>query len=326
MKDPRMVSTSHHADKHITWTLPGLHGAIEYYLFDMHAKRIHQRFGMSPNDYEKRLILECGARDHVIVRFDETFKLLTSPHSGRADRKIDRQRGVFVDGFWYWHDKLALATPGELAVVRVELWRARIVYVLFRDNWYIAQARDGGVLEGRYRHEFELQQREETRARRTAAQKDKVSAANSKKRTLLWDNVVWDPRQREELSEMYALYERLGMTEVFEEAKNPLGGALTLGMPKGTELDLIYAVQGEPGVYVGDDQLAEAVSKSTASTLTEDDSTAPRGKRAKRTATQPTNAPTSTTSASAPAAATDPSDKPFEQEAAATGAADDDYF
>lgn len=266
MKDPRMVSTTHHPDKHIKWTLPGLYGAIEYYLFDVHAKRIHPRFGTSPVDYEKRLMLECGARAHVIVRFDETFKLLTSPHSGQATRKIDRQRGVYVDGFYYWHDKLALAKPGETAVVRVELWRARIVYVLFRDNWYIAQARDGGVLEGRFRQEFELQMREEARARKTAAAKDKVTAENSRKRTNLWKQEVWDPRFREELTEMYGLYERLGMTEVFAEAKNPMGDVVSLGLPKGSELEMVYAIEKEPGVYAGEDQLAEAVAASTPST------------------------------------------------------------
>jgi len=325
MKDPRMVSSSHHPDKHIKWTLPGLHGALEYYLFDIHAKRIHQRFGMSPNDYEQRLILECGARDHVIVRFDETFKLLTSPHSGAPQRKVDRQRGVFVDGFWFWHDKLALATPGEEAIVRVELWRARIVYVLFRDNWYIAQARDGGVLEGRFRQEFELQVRQEANGRRNAAQKDKVSAANSKKRAMSWNNVMWDPRLREELSEMYTLLERLGMTEVFQGAKNPHGAELTLGLPKGTELDLIYAVQGEPGVYTGEDQMAQAMSAATASVVNGgDDATAPTGATGARK--KGGGGAASTPRPSAPAAAPPTPALRHEEETVPTESSDDDYF
>ena len=258
LKDPRMVSSTHHPEKHIEWTLPGLHGAIEHFLFNVHAKRVHPRFGISPNDDEKRLIHECGSRGHIIVRFDETLKLLTAPHSGKATRQVDRQRGVFVDGYHYWHDKLAQAKPGETAVVRVELWRARIVYVCFRHEWYVAQARDGGVLEGRYRPEFELQQREEARVRKSAAQKDKVTASNSKKRTQLWKPEIWDSRLREQLSEMYYLYERLGMTEVLPSARNPHGSQVSLGLHKGSELELIHAVEREPAAFGDEDGLVES--------------------------------------------------------------------
>jgi hypothetical protein len=326
LKDPRMVSSTHHPDKHIAWTLPGLHGAIDYFLFDLHAKRIHPRFGISPNDKEKQLILECGARDHVIVRFDEQFKLLTSPHSGQATRKIDRQRGVYVDGFYYWHDKLALSKPGETAVVRVELWRARIVYVLFRDNWYIAQARDGGVLEGRFRQEFELQMRTEARARKSLADKDKVSPENSKKRANLWKPEVWDSRAREEMTEAYALYERLGMTEVYPGAKNLQGHVISLGLPKGTELELIHAVEGEPGVYVGDDQLADAVADMThASSGTRDrEPNAPGAAASQR----PADAASSPLRA---ASTSNPTPKPVEDgqafaQAPTSVVTDDDYF
>lgn len=311
LKDPRMVSSTHHPDKHIRWTLPGLHGAFEYFLFDVHPNRIHPRFGISPVEYEKRLILECGAREHVIVRFDQTLKLLTSPHSGKATRAVDRKRGVEVDGMWYWHDKLALAKPGEPAEVRVELWRARAVYVCFRNNWYVAVARDGGKLEGRYRQEFELQQREETRARRTAAQKDKNTVENAKKRESLWDPERWDERIRDQLSEMYYLYERLGMAEALPEATNPQGGVVSLGLPKGTALDLIYAVEGEPGVYVAGDRVEDEKSSGAAET-----SASSEPKKGKRVAAKPA-APIP--SPAAPPAASVP-------EPALEAPQDDDYF
>lgn len=245
LKDPRNVSPTHNPDKHIRWTLPALYGAIEHYLFTIHPNRIHPRFGMSPNAYESRLKLECGAREHLPVRYDALFKLLTAPHSGRATRVIDRIRGVFVDGHWYWHDKLAMATKNEVAIVRVEPWRARVIYVCFRNGWYTAVARDGGALEGRHRPEFELQKREESRARRNAAQKDKASPKNSQLRTQLWAPENWDPRLREQLCEMYVLYELLGMTEVLPDARNAQGALPHLPMTKGSELDLVYAIQKE---------------------------------------------------------------------------------
>lgn len=325
LKDPRMVSTTHHPDKHIEWTLPGLHGAIEYYLFEVHAKRIHPRLKMSPDDMEKRLAVECGARGHVIVRYDETLKLLTAPHSGSATRKIDRMRGVYVDGFYYWHDKLALAKPGETAEVRVELWRARAVYVCFRNEWYVAQARDGGVLEGRYRPEFEMQQREEARVRKNAAAKDKVTAKNSKKRTQLWKPEVWDSRLREQLSEMYYLYDRLGMTEVLSDAKNPSGSAAALGLHKGSELELIDAVTNEQKFLTlpdGNDELPDAEEGPPPEAP-------PRKPRAKKAAPASGSKPGAPATQPAPTAA--PSPAPSSAPAAqaplpAEEAQDDPYF
>lgn len=322
LKDPRMVSSSHLPHKHIQWTLPGLHGAIEYFLFEVHAKRIHPRFGVSPLDYEKRLFLEYGARSHVLVRFDEALKLLTAPHSGKAARAIDRLRGVFVDGFYYWHDILAQARPGETAVVRVELWRARIVYVCFRNEWYVALARDGGTLEGRFRQEFELQQREEARVRKGKAQNDKVSPANSKKRSSLWKPEVWDARLREQLSEMYYLYERLGMTEVLPAAKNQLGGQVSLPMPKGSELEMLPAVEAEPGACTVENSAPALTEPAAAST----DPAHPKGRARASTRKTPFK-PSATTSPDAKHVPPPP--KPVAApaaESAPVATSDDDYF
>ena len=263
LHDPRMVSSTHLPQRHITWTLPALHGAIQHYLFEVHAKRIHPRFGISPVDKEKQMLLEYGAREHVVVRLDQTFKLLTSPEPRTASRKVDRQRGVFVDGLFYWHNKLALAKKGEECEVRVELWCASIVYVQFRGEWYMAQARDGGALEGRYRQEYELQMREETRAAKNAAQKDKNSAKTARKRVDLWNKDIWDPRAREQLAETYFLYERLGMAEAMPEAKNPHGATATLSLTQRSQLMPDHVLDAEDVDYLDTADIKTRVEMTT---------------------------------------------------------------
>jgi putative transposase len=246
LKDPRMVSTTHLPQKHIKWTLPALHGSIDYFLFDVHPNRIHPKFGITPKEMEARLRTEYGERDFCTIRDDKLFRLMTSPHSGKATRKIDRIRGVFIDGMHYWNDALAQAKSGEECEVRVELWRARIVYINFRHKWLVAEARDGGRLEGRYRLEFEAQLREETIRRRSLSAKDRISDVNSRKKTAIWIPEHWDSRLREQMVETYLLYERLGMTEVFEDAKNPAGHQVDVPLRRGSDLELIYAVEAEP--------------------------------------------------------------------------------
>lgn len=237
LKNPRMVSSTHLPSKHIEWTLPALHGALQHYLFEIQPNRVHPRFGIAPNEFEKHLLLQYGAREHLTVRYDQKFKLLTASHSGSAYRKVDRIRGVYVDGMYYWHDRLAHTAKSATVEVRVELWNASVVYVCIDGDWVVARARDGRALEGRFRPELELQQREETRRKQALAQADRSSVRHSRERALLWRPENWDARLREQVSEMYTLYAGLSLTEVFAEGKNDKGYAAVLASASVTHED-----------------------------------------------------------------------------------------
>lgn len=262
LKDPRMISSSVHPAKFIEWTLPALYATIDHYLWNVHANRVHPRFGVPPKKQEQRLIIELGAREHIIVRYDNLFKLLTAPHSGSPTRRIDPQRGVYVDGCFYWNEKLAKAEKGECAEVRVEMWCARAVYVCFRDQWIVAQARDGGQLKGRFRHEVEIQLREERRRRRSVAQDDRKSAKIVKERVALWTPERWDDRLREQEVETYYIYEKLGMTEVMSEAKNADPKTLERSHLNTLPAARLIAVQNEPDIDGIDEHDSDAMPKS----------------------------------------------------------------
>jgi putative transposase len=222
MKDPRAVSSSHYPEKHARSTLASLHGQIDYLLFDIHRHRVHPRLGVSPAQLDEQTEFELGRRAHRMVRYDELFKLLTSPHPRVATRKIDPQRGIFVEGVYYWHDafKDARWVRAAHVEVRVELWNAEVVYACYRDKWLVARSRDSSGLKGRFRPELAVQAREERAEGRRLAQQDKFSPATSSKRVKLWDHELWDEATRDALMIEHALYARLGMVEAHSEAIN----------------------------------------------------------------------------------------------------------
>lgn len=266
LKDPRSVSSSHQPEKHIAWTLPALHGALDHYFFKVMPARMHPRLGMTPDAFERKCILEMGAREHLMVRYDMPFKLLTAPNPTTPTRSVDRQRGVFVDGIYYWNDRLGNAKAGEVVEVRVEPWNARLIYVNFQGNWICAQARDGGRLNGRFRYEQEVLVREERRRMRTAANNSKNTVDHARKRVALWEPELWDERLREQMSEAYYIYQRLGMTEVMPEATNEHGASVALPMPRGSDMPLIRAIEAEPDVApVSDDQSDTLKSRAASS-------------------------------------------------------------
>ncbi len=233
MKDPRSVSPSHHPEHHIRWTLPALYAAFEAFLFDVYIHRKHPRYGISLSEFRERQKLELGDRSHVFVRYDEVFRLLTAVHPERkATRIVDYQRGVYVNGIYYWHPKLAKAKRAEAVEVRVEMWRARVVYARFRDEWLVAEARDGGRLEGRFLAEYEVALRNEERVKRSSAQKDAQSLRVSEQKAAIWMPEHWDERLREQCVEMHLVYAARGMGAAMSEAVNPKASVVLLG-PQG---------------------------------------------------------------------------------------------
>lgn len=248
LKNPREVSTEVKPENFITWTLPALHGALDHFLFTVHAGRIHARFGVTPNEWEKRLMLEFGERAHRLVRFDSLFKLLTSapPDASRTARKLDRRKGVFVNGMFYWNDRFGTSTKREETVdVRVEVWNASVVYVLFDGNWLVAQARDGRRVEGRFSYELETLRRRENELRKSSASKDKQTVRHALEKLKAFDRLLWDELLREQCVEEHRLYARLGMVEALPGGVNAFAAELDLGLRRGSDLPLIEAMEPE---------------------------------------------------------------------------------
>ena len=212
MKNARMVTKSVNPFPRAEWTLPAIHGALEEYLFEIRAKRIHPAFGMSPCDYEKMKMEETGYREHTLVKFDENLMLMTSPHTKRKYHKVDPIRGVWADNTYYWHDELKNAQKGEQVEVRIEPWNAIVVYVYFRNHWIAAISRELRRFSSNTKREFEIAFRAERKKAKTASNKERLSKDETKKLLKLMSPENFDSRIKEQQHEMKHLYSNLGMT------------------------------------------------------------------------------------------------------------------
>ena len=56
-------------------------------------------------------------------------------------RRIDRSRGVQIDGLWYWHPRFAKAGQSEPVDVRRVPSNIGVVSVRFRGSWILAKPR-----------------------------------------------------------------------------------------------------------------------------------------------------------------------------------------
>lgn len=211
-KDARITTKSVDPYRRAEWTLYAAYKALDEYLFEIRPNRVHPALGLTPNEFEEQRLQETGAREHRFFKLDENLMLMTSPHAQRAHHKVDRQRGVWVDGVWYRHPALQEVRKGERVEVRVEPWSASIVYVQVKGRWVAAAGSSSRWLIGRTRREVEIALRAESRKSKTEAKKGLISERGRKHKEKLWSPEMFDVRLSVQQREAMHLYGELGMT------------------------------------------------------------------------------------------------------------------
>ncbi|GHC85098.1 transposase [Pseudorhodoferax aquiterrae] len=163
MRDPRLVTAEVNPFARATWTLTALYYAIEKYFFQDKPNEVSPALGMTPKEYEKKLLEETGQRAHMLVRYDENLMLLTCPHPTRRHHVVDPKRGVWVNGMWYMHPDFKKLLGKTKAEVRVEPWLHRVVYVQINQRWVAATASNARWVGNKTKEEVEIALREERR-------------------------------------------------------------------------------------------------------------------------------------------------------------------
>ncbi|MDA8172200.1 MAG: DDE-type integrase/transposase/recombinase [Nitrospiraceae bacterium] len=214
MRHVRMVTKSVNPGNFVEWTLPALHGALDYYFKNLYGTENHPTHGEGPVEHFTTRIAETGMRLHRIVRFDLRFLIETCPApDSTGTRTVDWQRGVKVNHIWYWSDAFRSAGLHKKPVdVRIDPWDVRFVYALVNGVWQrcvsklAMRLRQYTVIELRYAFE-------ELAKEHNIKKKDLTP-----ERIAEWMKVLdarnFDDRLREQQSEARLIYDRLGMATV----------------------------------------------------------------------------------------------------------------
>lgn len=214
LKDPRLTTKSMNGFNFAAHTLVSAYAVLEDYFFNVRENRVSAALGMTPREYEVQRKEEVGAREHIIIRYDETLMLLTSPHAKRLLHKVDPRRGVWVDGMWYAHPDLRGLPKGTTVEVRVEPFAARVVYVNVHGKWKAAVGINSRQLDGRTRREVSIVAREHAKKSATVSKTGR-HARKSDWRTD-YAPEAYDPRLAEQQREQKYL---LNMTDMLGALK-----------------------------------------------------------------------------------------------------------
>ncbi len=214
MKHVRTVTKSVNPKNFVEWTLPALHGALDYYFQNLYGTENHPAHGEEPVKHFVTRMTDTGMRLHRIVRFDRLFLIETCPApDAQGTRIIDGQRGVKINHIWYWSNAFRAASLDKNPVdIRIDPWDVRFVYALVNKQWHKCESklawrlRQYTVIELRYAFE-EL-------AKEHNIQKKDLSPERIAEWMTVLDARNFDERLREQQSEARIVYERLGMTTV----------------------------------------------------------------------------------------------------------------
>ena len=212
MKYVRTVTKSVNPKNFVEWTLPALHGALDYYFDFLYGTENHPAHGEEPVKHFVSRMAETGMRLHRIVRFDRRFLIETCPApDASGTRIVDGQRGVKINHIWYWTDAFrGVALDKEPIDIRIDPWDVRFVYALVNDQWQQCVSKLAWRL--RQYTVIELRYAFEVLAKENNIKKKDLSPERIAEWMKVLDARNFDDRLKEQQNEARLLYERLGMT------------------------------------------------------------------------------------------------------------------
>lgn len=102
-KNVRMTTGKYLPARLAEWTLEAMYHGLEHWAFDYYDQATHPALGLSPRAAQDKGIAESGARSHRHLICNTDFLIATCPAVDREGvRKVDRQRGVKVNDFFYF--------------------------------------------------------------------------------------------------------------------------------------------------------------------------------------------------------------------------------
>lgn len=214
MRHVRTVTKSVNPRNFVEWTLPALHGALDYYFDNLYGTEIHPAHGEGPIKRFESRMSETGMRLHRIVRFDRRFLIETCPApEGNGTRSVDGQRGVKINHIWYWTNAFRDTGLNKKHIdIRIDPWDVRFVYALIKGEWQ--QCESKLALRLRQYTVIELRYAFEELSRENNIKKKDLSPERIAEWMRVLDAKNFDDRLREQQKEVRILYERLGMTTV----------------------------------------------------------------------------------------------------------------
>jgi transposase InsO family protein len=153
-KNVRQVTKSVNPKEHAVWTLEKLYLYLREWAYEVYDTIEHPALGQCPRDAFIKGILITGERKHILIPYDEDFRIRTFPTTPKTTAKVSPGRGVKINNFYYWSD--AFRHPeveGARVSVRYDPFNAGRSFAYVREQWVECYSERYATFRGRSERE-----------------------------------------------------------------------------------------------------------------------------------------------------------------------------
>jgi len=177
MRNVRQVTKSVNPKNQAIWTLESMDEKLTEYFYEVYDTIEHPALCQTPRDAFAASMSKMGSRLHRLIRYDDEFKIFTSPTTPRGQAKVT-VAGMKINNIRYWSD--AFRHPevmGTCVPNRFDPWDAGKAYAFVRGNWVQCHSEYYSTFHNRSEREIRLATDELRRRKGRHSQQFKITAA-----------------------------------------------------------------------------------------------------------------------------------------------------
>ena len=156
-KHPRLMTREIDPRRLAVWDLSRFSARLCQYAYEVYDQMDHPALGQSPREAFAQGMRLSGMRLHRLIPYSEEFLLLTCPSTRTGYAKVDRARGIQVNGLRYWNPLMrACRDAGKRVPVRYEPFDMSRAYAFVDGQWLPCTADAFFQVQGRSEREWQL--------------------------------------------------------------------------------------------------------------------------------------------------------------------------
>jgi len=207
-KNVRQITKSVNPKNHAVWNLGNLYEKLCEFLYEIYDQKEHSTLNQSPQQAFAQGLLKSGARSHLLIPYDENFKMMTLPSTRKGTAKINNSTGVKINRIFYFCNEFRNPDlHGTKAEVRYDPWNMGIAYAFANGAWHECLSDYYQVLQGKTEKEMKIAASEMRKTKKDSDRRLEFSAGSYvkfKQSTKASENLLKQSMKDKELGKVHS--------------------------------------------------------------------------------------------------------------------------
>jgi transposase InsO family protein len=207
-KNVRQITKSVNPKNHAVWNLGSLYEKLCEFLYEIYDQKEHSTLNQTPREVFAQGLLKSGTRSHLLIPYNEEFKIMTLPSTRKGTAMIDNTRGIKVNRIHYFCDEFRNPDLHRTSVeVRYDPWNMGVAYAFVSGVWQECLSDYYQILQGKTEKEMQIAASEMRKTMKDSDRRLEFSAGKYvkfKQSTKASENLLKQSMKDKELGKVHA--------------------------------------------------------------------------------------------------------------------------